>query len=692
MESTPKVAVCPVCLNFDCTVIPPSVLERSGTEYLHLQERRLSKFRTAKNSGCVFCTILERLCEAIPAVNESARIDLRIYFSRGKMVVHISSKTPDSPITYRAFELYQSVESVSSIPIMSRFAKIRDIAPEAGSDVCFAFAKDCLEDCVENHEICRELGGAPLPNRTIYLGSGNAFLKLIEHSEDTFASYTALSYCWGTGSPMKTTLATLSSQKTCISWESLPPVFQNAITVTRRFGVEHLWIDALCIIQDSPEDWQIQSSKMADIFAGAIFTIAAASSRDCDTPFLISRPECYSKPLITSIRGSMEDLGWVKARSTIPVGYTNTGPLSARAWAYQERVLSTRVLCYMEAELIWQCRMRMACECQSHNRHAVTSSSPSRYGQYYQDTFLKVANANDPRVGDAFLSWQVGVGNYTSRTLTYPSDKLPALAGVAAVVHKRTGSAYVAGLWRDNLLGDLQWQIAYYWVPHGDKIDALDYAAAPSVYQAPSFSWASLNLRAHYRDPQVVPGWPVLSKVQYESSILDTNCNVQGLNTFGEVTDGFIKLKGPVFQQTFSAEFPDEDAPPICNLYHVDIQSNDQEFDNQNAPISWPAYSVYPDGPLCKVVKQDKSKTVRRLRIGEAYKSFRGPVLCLGLCHIPGKLHVALMLGDSVTVPGAYERLGILRWFVTEAGSPAEELEAIARCYADAEIKAVTII
>jgi hypothetical protein len=692
MESISKVVVCPICLNLDCTETPRSELDNSGNDYLRLRERRLLDIRTAGSGGCGFCAILQRLCQSVPMIKESSRIDVYISFSRGKMMAYITSKTPDSRITYHNFELYQPIDSIASNPLMSRFPKVRDIAAEAGSDICFGFAKSCLDDCIKNHELCRELGGTPLPNRTIYLGAGNSSLKLIEHPRSTFASYAALSYCWGTGSTLKTTRGTLSSREARISWNSLPPVFQDAIAATRKLGVEHLWIDALCIIQDSPEDWQIQSSKMADIFAGATFTIAAVSSENCNMPFLISRPECYSKPLTIDVDDNKKSPDRVNARSIVPVSNTNTGPLNSRAWAYQERVLSTRVLGYMAEELIWQCRMGMTCECQTHIRHAVTTLKESYFDQYYQDTFQKVANANDPRVGDAFLSWQVGVGSYTSRALTYPSDRLPALAGVADVVHKRTGSSYVAGLWRDNLLGDLQWQIAYYWKSHNDKIKALDYAPAPLAYQAPSFSWASLNVRVHYRDPQIFPGWSAIRKVQYESLVRDAHCNLKGLNTFGEVTDGFIKLEGPVFRQTLLADSVSQQSPSICLLYEADAESDDRELTRQSYHETWPGYSIYADAPLCEVVRQDMSKTVRRLRTGEACMPFRAPVYCLGLYRIPGRLHVALMLGESVMVPGAYERLGILRWFVTEAENPAEELEAISRCYKGAEIKVVTIV
>jgi hypothetical protein len=156
------------------------------------------------------------------------------------------------------------------------------------------------------------------------------------------------------------------------------------------------------------------------------------------------------------------------------------------------------------------------------------------------------------------------------------------------------------------------------------------------------------------------------------------------------VADGFIKLEGPMFRQRFEREFSDAKPSPVCYIYHADTKSKERESESYHK--SWPSYTIYSDGPFCEVVRQDTSKTVRRLRSGEACRSFRVPLDCLGLCRILRRLHVALILGQSVTVPGAYERLGILRWFVTEAENPIEELKAIARCYKDAEIKAVTIV
>ena len=67
--------------------------------------------------------------------------------------------------------------------------------------------------------------------------------------------YVALSYCWGGDQAVKTTKATLEKHKTGIPIYSLPATIRDAITVTRRVGIGFLWVDSLCIIQDSPDQY-----------------------------------------------------------------------------------------------------------------------------------------------------------------------------------------------------------------------------------------------------------------------------------------------------------------------------------------------------------------------------------------------------------------------------------------------------
>lgn len=60
----------------------------------------------------------------------------------------------------------------------------------------------------------------------------------------------------------------------------LTQTIQDAIDITRRLVCQYLWIDALCIIQDSKEDWSQESAKMSEVFSGAIVTIAVADAEN----------------------------------------------------------------------------------------------------------------------------------------------------------------------------------------------------------------------------------------------------------------------------------------------------------------------------------------------------------------------------------------------------------------------------
>jgi hypothetical protein len=97
--------------------------------------------------------------------------------------------------------------------------------------------------------------------------------------------YLTLSHCWGKGESgipenIKTKTDTLQEQKARIEVVRLPQTFRDAIEITLRLGFQYLWIDALCIIQDSPEDWAAESRKVGYIYSHAVMNIAASGSSD----------------------------------------------------------------------------------------------------------------------------------------------------------------------------------------------------------------------------------------------------------------------------------------------------------------------------------------------------------------------------------------------------------------------------
>jgi hypothetical protein len=80
-------------------------------------------------------------------------------------------------------------------------------------------------------------------------------------------------------------------------------------------------------------------------------------------------------------------------------------------------------------------------------------------------------------------AWPDLVMEYSRRTLTFSSDVLIALSGIARIVHSKCHVDYVAGLWRDKLEAQLLW--------HSGSFDEGARRAKP--YRAPSWSWASIE-------------------------------------------------------------------------------------------------------------------------------------------------------------------------------------------------------
>jgi hypothetical protein len=129
--------------------------------------------------------------------------------------------------------------------------------------------------CLKEHSSCSNLPlTSPLPTRVIDVGpsDGSEEPRLYIHAEEAQheAKFAALSYCWGKTQNLTLTTENLDFMKEIIPWDDIPLTIRDAIELTRGIGIRFLWVDALCIIQNSAEDWSGTSSKsgrrnMADI-------------------------------------------------------------------------------------------------------------------------------------------------------------------------------------------------------------------------------------------------------------------------------------------------------------------------------------------------------------------------------------------------------------------------------------------
>lgn len=137
-----------------------------------------------------------------------------------------------------------------------------------------------LSYCLENHEKCRQANSTVLPTRLIDITpfQQDSIVRLVETESLPLhcdKRYVALSYCWGASGACKLLGSNIGTFKKGLDISRLPLTIQNAIVVAQRLDLSYIWVDALCIIQDSRSDWEKEAVCMCDVYQGSYVSIAA---------------------------------------------------------------------------------------------------------------------------------------------------------------------------------------------------------------------------------------------------------------------------------------------------------------------------------------------------------------------------------------------------------------------------------
>lgn len=332
-----------------------------------------------------------------------------------------------------------------------------------------------LADCLDNHSQCRKISSdTRLPSRVLDVGPPDGAVEpfLLESCESA-GLYTTLSHCWGGEVPLTTTTTTLESRKLCILYLSLPRTFQDAVIMTRKLRIRYLWIDSLCILQDSRADWEKESTVMGEIYASGYLNIAARGATNAGSGCFISRvpepPACrliYESP-DRSATGSM----YIRDPS-YQIERLKDAPLDKRGWVLQERLLAPRIVHYGRQQLYWECSEVTS---RQDGKHYDVTTDDLRAGVNFKQSldfnatgpFSSIVDPpmpdkqSQPRqvIAARFLQWYNVVAEYSTRRLTFSTDKLPAIAGIAKAFHTRFDATYIAGLWKEDLIAGLAWTL-----------------------------------------------------------------------------------------------------------------------------------------------------------------------------------------------------------------------------------------
>lgn len=421
--------------------------------------------------------------------------------------------------------------------------------------------RDRLEDCRQNHAQCPDFGEKQLPTRVIDVGLGGQepFLHISSNGEK--GRYLALSHRWGDPSSSHKKLLTLArniaSRRQGIPLAAFPKTFREAIEVARGLGIQHMWIDSLCIVQDDKADWAVEAGRMASVYADAFATLFADRAAHSDDGLFQSEGD-RETPQQRSVRvlhhhhhhhhhdnkdsGDAATKVFVQTQTdantasfaTSPVelfcqSSQRTSQLACRGWILQEECLSRRKVLFTSTELLWECPATSICDCGL--RVPPSMEDPSlNFGILVADPGSEKARSQRWKT-PAWL-WMQIVEHYTARDLTFEADRLIALAGMVSLVPsgRADGGAYLGGVWREQLDNHVLWRAV------SSKKEGK--SRRTGVYVAPSWSWASISGRIKFV--------PLSTGTRFVWQVLDAVCvpKAQGSNGgFGQVASGYLRVK-----------------------------------------------------------------------------------------------------------------------------------------------------
>jgi hypothetical protein len=337
------------------------------------------------------------------------------------------------------------------------------------------------------------------PTRVLDLSDGK--VRLISQVKPN-TTYMTLSHMWGTKPGMQLQLTTARLTEFCskIPWKEISTIYKEAIRITLSLGYQYLWIDSLCIIQDSKTDWEAEAGKMASVYGNSACNICQlfppleeiSKSRINPRTWAACRlrsPSASTLGLYVSRFGY--ECAWIRPRDW---------PLRSRAWAFQEQVLAPRNIYFGLEALVWECCETLCDELLGPVEAGFNTGSgeskdisKAQFCLTFNTTFS--ANAYKHTV---LKLWEDMVNDYRSKDLTKPNDRIIAFAGIARAFSTRSNWTYVAGLWKEILPLCLLWSVSTRRIPPRWNVqgpESIEHGAS----NAPSWSWFSVPMYAHYR-------------------------------------------------------------------------------------------------------------------------------------------------------------------------------------------------
>ncbi|KAH0442151.1 heterokaryon incompatibility protein [Colletotrichum camelliae] len=472
-----------------------------------------ANFKDAAKSGCVFCQRLAHATQDLKSWFDNANGTPALYRWNTREAARVRDTSSFVSIIFRPVPGRGKGKAKSDDLPELRF----DLFPEEGMSRPYS--------CADDHPNCKRRHGSLdfIPTRVLDVGTEKTWppkhVKLVEtKGKGLKGPYMTLSHCWGKGTFVRLTEKDLGEfTAKGIPWETVPHEkdicsnvnFAQALKITWLLKQRYIWVDSVCIIQDSKEDWDVESKLMHKVYRNSFCNLAAAVSPD-HTGGLF-RPRW---PQAAPSEDEMGDLFQKRRPATgvIPTRYVPKGAsprfgdrswrilpsdlwdqdllgchLYTRGWVFQERMLSPRLIQFGHNQIFWDCATKSACEILPDGLPASldTRAGVDRYWrQRLQDAAITVRPLVDASEGSLEKFWENAVRTYTACDLTNLDDRDDAIWGVAKLSRDALGEEYAYGLWSTRIEEQLAWRV--------EDPEVSSYPDA-SKKKFPSWSWTHLQ-------------------------------------------------------------------------------------------------------------------------------------------------------------------------------------------------------
>ncbi|KAI1825624.1 HET-domain-containing protein [Xylaria intraflava] len=378
-----------------------------------------------------------------------------------------------------------------------------------------SIARKWLGECMADHSDCQpleSLGPASILHRlTRFIDVQLGRLVQLEDIVGIPVEYIALSYVWGKDYQLRTTSHTIQEFKRRLASDSdtadvLPKTVQDAVIVTRALGYRFLWVDALCIIQDSPADLDVQLAQMDRIYGLSVLTIVARGSTSSNSGLSgISLPRNMLKgahaevALNNGLSVGLWDLQCYEKHAATHDESADNRFYIWRGWTFQEQILSTRNLELGPKRMSFSCGRKSEPHEHGYPEQRSDIHHPNHF-RYALRQFERT-NANHPdtkkpyndMTPDMLMSrWTAVRQTYSTRSLSYPIDRARAIQGTAQMFRRLVGRDIDRNGHMEN---ELQRELTWYTPsqPAGPDFAPSRFPRNPAPKGLfPSWSWLSL--------------------------------------------------------------------------------------------------------------------------------------------------------------------------------------------------------